>query len=294
MDEPDFTLANARVAVVGLGLMGGSLALALRGHCREIVGVDSNPETLALAVRYAVVDRDAKFDAALDCNLLVLAAPVRAILSQLQQLTSAARSGHAKRSREAVTLLDLGSTKSHIVAAMEKLPSHFDPLGGHPMCGKEVNGIEHAEATLFQDKTFVLTPLARTSPAALALAHELIAAIGARPLILSAERHDALVAMSSHLPYVVAAALMRAAQTVQDDGLWPLAASGFRDTTRLAASDLTMMVDILLTNRAAILDALRRYRAELDTLVELIDAADPDALRAALTPAQAERAKLFQ
>ncbi len=292
MDEPDFTLARARLAIVGLGLMGGSLALALRGHCREIVGVDSNPETLALAVRHAVIDREAEFEAALDCNLLVLAAPVRAILSQLRHLTRHSAIRHAKRSF--VILLDLGSTKSHIVAAMERLPPGFDPVGGHPMCGKEVHGIEHAEATLFQDKTFVLTPLARTSSAARALAHELVVAIGARPLILSAERHDALAAMSSHLPYVVTAALMRAAQTVNDDRLWTLAASGFRDTTRLAASDLTMMVDILLTNRAAILDALTRYRAELDSLVELIDAADPDALRAALTPAQSQRAELFK
>ena len=158
------------------------------------------------------------------------------------------------------------------------------------MCGKEVSGIENAEANLFRDKTFVLTPMRRTSSAALALAQELIAAIGARPLLLSPDRHDALAAMSSHLPYVAAAALMCAAQTVEDDQLWALVASGFRDTSRLAASDLTMMVDILLTNRAAILDALGSYRTELDWFITLIDAADPDALRAALAPLAAHRA----
>jgi len=289
MDEPGFTLANARVAIVGLGLIGGSLALALRGRCREIVGVDADPSALRFALDHAIVDRAADFDSALDCDLLLLAAPVRAILAQLVSLS------HSPISHQQSTIiLDLGSTKNQIVAAMYSLPPHFDPVGGHPMCGKEVSGIAHAEADLYRGKTFVLTPLARTSPAALALAQELIETIGARPLLLSAERHDALAAVSSHLPYVVAAALMRAAESLDDEQIWTLAASGFRDTSRLAASDVTMMTDILLTNRTAILDALRRYRHELDTLIALMDTADPDALRAALAPAQSRRSELFK
>ena len=289
MDESDFTLAHTRVAIIGLGLMGGSLALALQEQCAEIVGVDSNPETMAFALKHSIIDRAADFDSALDCDLLILAAPVRAILAQLDAL---ARTSFLLP--PASFILDLGSTKSQITSAMEKLPAGFDPLGGHPMCGKEVSGIENAEADLFRDKTFVLTPLARTSPQALKLAHELIEVIDARPLILPAERHDALAATCSHLPYLVATALMRAAQTVDDDQRWTLAASGFRDTSRLAASDVTMMSDILLTNRAAILDSLSRYRAELDSLIQLIDSADPEALRVALEPTQAHRAQLFQ
>jgi prephenate dehydrogenase len=290
LDEPDFTsLAHCRVALVGLGLMGGSLALALRGRCAEIVGVDTQPETLAFALKHSIIDRAADFDSALACDLLILAAPVRAILSQLDYLTRTTFSLPPSS-----FILDLGSTKSQIVAAMEKLPARFDPVGGHPMCGKEVSGIENAEAELFRDKTFVLTPLARTSPRAQKLAHELIEVIGARPFSLSAERHDMLAAAASHLPYLAATALMRAAQTLDDDQFWTLAASGFRDTSRLAASDVTMMTDILLTNRAAILDSLKHYRVELDTLFHLIDAADPHALRAALMPAQAHRAQRFK
>jgi prephenate dehydrogenase len=291
LSEPAFTtLADCRIAVVGLGLMGGSLALALRGRCRQIVGVDADPAALRFALDHAVVDRTADFGSALDCNLLILAAPVRTILAQLAALSSQMTADR----RTPTVVLDLGSTKSQITAAMEKLPTHFDPLGSHPMCGKEVSGIAHAEADLYRGKTFVLTPLARTSSAALALAQELIETLGARPLILSADRHDALAAVSSHLPYVVAAALMRAAESLEDDQLWALAASGFRDTSRLAASDVTMMTDILLTNRAAILDALTRYRHELDTLIALIDASDPDALHAALVPAQSRRSELFK
>lgn len=288
MDEPDFTLAHTRVAIVGLGLMGGSLALALRGQCAGIVGVDSNPNTIALALEQRVIDRAAEFDSALECDLIILASPVRAILAQLARLSS------VLRPPSPVTLLDLGSTKSEITAAMENLPPAFDPIGGHPMCGKEVSGLQNAEAGLFQNKTFVLTPLVRTSGRTLNLAHELVAGIGARALVLSAERHDALAATASHLPYLVATALMRAAQALDDDQFWSLAASGFRDTSRLAGSDLTMMTDILLTNRAAILDSLTHYRAELEALIQLIDAADPEALRAALARTQSHRAQLFK
>lgn len=291
MDEPGFTLARARVAIVGLGLMGGSLALALRGAkaCREIVGVDADPAALAFARDRAMIHRTADFDSALDCDLLILAAPVRTILAQLSHLAQS-----AIRHPPSTIVLDLGSTKTQIVAAMQALPPHFDPIGGHPMCGKEVSGSAHAEADLYRGKTFVLTPLARTSPAALALAHELLETIGARPLILSAERHDALAAVSSHLPYAVTVTLVRAALSLGDEQVWTMAASGFRDTSRLAASDVTMMTDILLTNRAAILDALTRNRHELDALIALIDAGDPDSLRAALAPAQSKRSELFK
>jgi len=292
MDESGFALSNCRVSIVGLGLMGGSLALALRGAnaCREIVGVDTDPAALEMARAHAVVDRACTLEAALDCDLLVLATPVQVILSQLEQLSRLPPHGSRP-----VVVLDLGSTKAAIVAAMQSLPSRFDPVGGHPLCGKEVSGLVYAVAGLYQDKTFVLTPLARTSAAALALAHQLIAALGARPLVFPGgpERHDALTAVTSHLPYAVAWTLMRTAQAVGDDQVWAMAASGFRDTSRLAASDVTMMTDILLTNRAAILEALARYRAELDRLVALIDVGDTGALHAALAPAQAGRSELF-
>ncbi|MBI5292521.1 MAG: prephenate dehydrogenase [Chloroflexi bacterium] len=290
MDEPGFTLAGARIAIVGLGLMGGSLALALKGHCDEIIGVDADASALAFALNRGIVHRAADLEGALaTAHLIVLATPVRAILSQIQSLQQSAISNQQSK-----IIIDLGSTKQQITFAMSKLPAHFDPIGGHPMCGKETGGIAHAEAGLYRGKTFVLTPLARTSPAALALARELAAAVGAEPLLLPADRHDALAAIVSHLPYAAAVALMRAAIGAGDERLWQLAASGFRDTTRLAAGDLSMMTDILLTNRAAILHALTAYRAELDALAAAIDSGDPAALRAALEPAQRKRRELFK
>ena len=291
MDEDGFTLSTARVAIVGLGLMGASLAMDLRGHCTEIIGVSRSPETLNFALEHRIVDRITDFDSALGCDLLVLAAPVRTIIKQLQQIGNSPSAIRASRS---TIIVDLGSTKTEIVHAMQALPPRFDPIGGHPMCGREVAGIKHAEVGLYRDKVFVLTPLERTSPKAIALVQEMISVIGGSPLLLSAERQDALVAMTSHLPYLTSSALMRAALSKDDDQLWTVAASGFRDTSRLAASDLTMMVDILLTNRKAILNALKDFRVEMDTLTALVESGNEETIRAALSPVQQQRAQLFK
>lgn len=288
MNDPDFSLRDLRVAIVGLGLMGGSLALALRGRCREIIGVDSDSAARAFALERGFIHRATDFDSALaDSDLLVLATPVRTILKQLDYLGTL----HIPHS---AFIIDLGSTKASIVARMKDLPAAYDPLGGHPMCGKETGGIRHAEPDLYRDKPFVLCPLERTSKTALALAHELVFAIGAHALVLDAARHDALAALVSHLPYTVAMALVRTALEADDDAAWQMVASGFRDTTRLAASDLTMMIDILLTNREAILDTLAHFRSELDSLTLAIQSGDADKLRAALAAAQEQRSGMYR
>ncbi len=291
MDDPGFRrLKDCRIAIVGVGLMGGSLGLDLGGQCAERVGVARRPSTLAAAQAQGMIDRSADFDTAVeDCDFIILATPPRTILTQLRALAQKPARGSVRK-----VVLDLGSTKTDIVAAMGGLPAHFDPVGGHPMCGKEVSGVAAAEAGLYRGHTFILSPLPRTSAAALSLAQELVARVGAKPLLLTAERQDALVAQISHLPYVAAVALMRTAQAAGDDQIWEVAASGFRDTSRLAASDLTMMLDILLTNREAVLRALASYRAECEHLTQLMEAGDEADLRAALSPAQAKRSELFQ
>lgn len=289
MEEPDFTnLAQARVAVVGLGLMGGSLALALRGGCQALWGVDNDPAALAFACQRGIIDDATDLAGALRADVLVLAAPVRAILAQLEQLAGGPAPDHP------LLVLDLGSTKTEIAAAMHALPAGFAPLGGHPMCGKEVSGVAHAEAALFRDKVFVLTRLERTPDWALGLARQIVQAVGARPLELDPERHDQLAAAASHLPYLAAAVLVRAAEGLGDDQVWQIAASGFRDTSRLAASDVTMMTDILLTNRQAITRALERYQAELGALMALLESGDPAALAAFLTAPAERRRGLFR
>ena len=282
-------LVSTRICIIGLGLMGGSLAMALRGKCSALVGIDTDPQACEFALRHAIVDQIAEMDATINCDLLVLAAPVRAILGCLQQLTKMTAG-----SQSAAIVIDLGSTKTEIVRAMQALPECFDPIGGHPMCGKEASGITHAEAALYSGKIFILSPLERSSPSALALAEELVAAVGAEPLLLSAEKQDVLVALVSHLPYVMACALMSAALRQEDPQVWRMAASGFRDTSRLAASDLTMMLDILLTNREAILNALQDYRSGLDELTTLIKTGDEQGLHRYLAPVVKQRAGMYR
>jgi prephenate dehydrogenase len=271
-------LTQTHVAVVGLGLMGGSLAGALRGRWRAVVGVARRPETIETALACGLIDRGTTdpSEGVREADVVILATPVRVILRQLSEIGPLLPPG--------CLLMDLGSTKVQIVAQMAELPDHVQPLGGHPMCGKEASGIAAAEVTLYQDRAFILSPLPRTSEPALALGRALVEAVGAHPLILDPARHDRLVATISHLPYLLACALVGTADTAAsaDATVWQVAASGFRDTSRLAASDVTMMLDVLLTNREAVLSALSTCQAQLHQLSRLIDRGDEDELRSAL------------
>jgi prephenate dehydrogenase len=282
-------LAESRVAIVGLGLMGGSLAGALRGKCRAVIGVARRDETLAEARAHRLIDEGTTelADGVGDADIAILATPVRTIIELARSIGPLLPAG--------ALLLDLGSTKTDIVSAMAELPPHVQPLGGHPMCGKELSGITAADPRLYQGKTFILTPLPRTAPDALALGKELVAAIGAQPLVLEPARHDRLVGVLSHLPYLLACALVRTADatTSADPAAWEIVATGFRDTSRVAASDVTMMTDILLTNRDAIIGALAAYRDQLDFLMELVRAGDEGRLRAVLSEIRATRKEMF-
>ena len=272
--------------------MGGSLAMALteRSLCREVVGVARRADTVREAIAQGVAHRATTdlADGIAGADVIVLATPVRTILRQIRRL--------AAMPLGPCLLMDLGSTKGDIVAAMEELPPQVQPVGAHPMCGKETAGLAEAEPTLYAEAPWVLVPLPRTSPSALALARELAVAVGARPLVMDADRHDRLVAAISHLPYLLAVALMlTAAETGSEDELiWKLAASGFRDTSRLAASNVTMMLDILLTNQVAVGDALRQASAHLGRLADLLVVEDEDGLHALLTAAHDERIPMFQ
>jgi prephenate dehydrogenase len=282
-------LEDARVTVVGLGLMGGSLAGALRGRCREVVGVARRAETIQIALERGLIDRGTTrlAEGVGDAGVVILATPVRVILGQLAEI--------GPLLPEDCLLMDLGSTKAQIAARMAELPPHVQPLGGHPMCGKEKSGIEVADPALYQNRTFILTPLPRTSAAALALGRALALAAGARPLALSAERQDSLVATVSHLPYLLACALVATADAITsaDPAAWEIVAGGFRDTSRVAGSDVTMMLDILTTNRDPVLDAVGVCQEQLARLARLLESGDEQALRAALSAIRAERKRMF-
>ncbi len=282
-------LQGAQVTVVGLGLMGGSLAGALRNQCRTVVGVARRAETIETALAHGLIDRGTTdlTSSVRQADAVVLATPVRVIMQQLAEIGPLLPEG--------CLLMDLGSTKTQIIAEMARLPDHIQPLGGHPMCGKEVSGIEMADPALYQGCTFILTPLPRTSEAALALGRELAKAVGAQPLVLAAERQDFLVATVSHLPYLLACALVSTADatTSADPAAWEIVAGGFRDTSRVAGSDVTMMIDILLTNREEVLKALKVYQTQLRDLTRLVEAGDEGNLRTVLSTLCEKRKEMF-
>lgn len=282
-------LADAQVAVLGLGLMGGSLAGALRGRCRAVVGVARREETVETALQHGLIDRGTTDvpSGVREADIAVLATPVRVILQQLVDIGPLVPRG--------CLVMDLGSTKTQIVDEMACLPDHVQPLGGHPMCGKELSGIEAADPALFRDRTFILTPLERTSATALALGRALAEAIGARPLVLEAGRQDFLAGTLSHLPYLLACALVGTADatTSADSAAWEIVASGFRDTSRLAGSDVSMMIDILLTNREQIRKALDRYQDQLHGLARLVETGDEDRMRAVFGEFRDKRREMF-
>ena len=282
-------LAEIQVTIVGLGLMGSSLAGALRGRCRNVVGVARRQETIETALAKGLIDQGSTelADGVRQADLVVLATPVRVILSLLPEIGPLLPKG--------CLLMDLGSTKAEIVQEMARLPGHVQALGGHPMCGKERSGIEAADPALYQGCTFILTPLPRTSEAALALGYTLAKAVGAVPLLLEAERQDYLVGTVSHLPYLLACALVSTADatTSADPAAWKIVAGGYRDTSRVAGSDTTMMTDILLTNREQILKALGSYQTQLETLARLVKAGDEREIQTVLSAIRAKRIKMY-
>jgi prephenate dehydrogenase len=281
-------MLQAKVTIVGLGLMGGSLALSMRLAQRvawqpyptHITVVDSNPQTREAALRLADVVTSDFAEGVADAELVILATPVRTVVALLDQLVEARPDG--------CMVLDLGSTKRDICAAMAGLPDNFEALGGHPMCGKETAGFSSATPDLYRGKTFVLCRNARTTARIEALVLELLAIVGANPLFLPPDVHDEMVAAISHLPYVVAGSLMRTASAMQDDRLWTVSASGFRDTSRVSGTDPKMMLDILMTNKTAVLQQLQRYQDEITAVTHLLESNDEEKLIAWLTETQSE------
>jgi prephenate dehydrogenase len=163
------------------------------------------------------------------------------------------------------------------------------------MCGKEKSGIEVADPALYKGCTFILSPLERTSAEALALGRALAEAVGANPLVLEPERQDSLVATVSHLPYLLACALVATADatTSRDPAAWEVVATGFRSTSRLAGSDVTMMTDILLTNREEVLKALEAYQEHLREVIHLVEEGDEEKLRAVLGVIRETRREMY-
>jgi prephenate dehydrogenase len=282
-------LADCRIAVVGLGLMGASLCMDLiqRRLCREVVGVARRTSTVLDAFFAGAVDQATNdlHTGVMGADIVVLATPVRTIVEMLRDIGPYIWPG--------ALVMDMGSTKTEICAAMAELPTGVQPIGGHPMTGKETAGFEAAEPNLYVNATWVLSPLERTSPQALSLALELVEAVGARAVVLDGLRHDRLVASISHLPFMLASALVHTVNEIgaTDPAVWDLAAGGFRDTSRVAASDTRMFIDILATNQSAVLEQLDCFMANLLDLRRALANADEQQLAETLTISQNVRSQ---
>ena len=279
------------LAIVGLGLMGGSLALALRGAAEHITGIDLDAAAREQALTSKIVDAATAdlYAGVNSADVVVLATPVRVIIEMLSM-----RIGSYLRSN--TLLIDLGSTKQDIVDAMAKLPIGVNAVGGHPMTGKENGGIQEADGSLFHNRPFVLCPSRRTTPAARLRAQAFVESLGALPIEMQADRHDKIVAGISHLPYLLSATLIAtvADQAETDTAYWELAAGGFRDTSRLAASDVTMMGDILSTNTKAVATLLAQFRMQLAMLETMLLAGDEQRLSQKLGPIRLARKEWAQ
>lgn len=275
-DKDDFILSRAKIAIIGLGLMGGSLALALKGKCAALYAVDPDEATRDMALRQSIVDlADADPANLLPlADLVVLAAPVPAIMNLLECLPDL--------TPNPCVILDLGSTKAAIVERMAALPERFDPIGGHPICGKECLSLENADRTLYYGAPFLLTPLQRTTARARAASYQIVSAIGAKAETMSAEEHDRILACTSHLPFLLSSALVLATPQVVASFTGP----GFRSASRLAGTPASMMLGVVLSNRENILAALERLQDELALFTSEIAENDTEALRASLIAAQ--------
>lgn len=284
MDKANFSLSSANIAIIGLGLMGGSLALSLKDRCKRLSALDTHQPTLDLARRLEIVHIAGSDPSVIlnDVDLVILACPVPAIIEWLRRLPDYIQ--------HPCIVLDLGSSKRTIVAALENLPANFDPLGGHAICGRERLSLENAEHFLYRDSPFVLTPTSRTSDNARQAALQIIEALGANPIWLNAIDHDNILASTSHLPYLLSSAL---ALVTSEDPV-PLIGPGFRSSLRLAGTPSSMMLGVLLANRDNVMAALHRLQAQLAEIESALQEDDPTQLKSILDTAQNQFKSLIQ
>lgn len=284
--------AAARIGIVGLGLIGGSVARGLResGFTRHIVAWDHSPNALLQGVKQGVVDKAADSLEALvgDVSIVVLAAPGGACEALLPKLLKLADGD--------VCVTDVASVKGSLVRIAEQLPASLSArfVPGHPIAGSERSGVGAARGDLFRDHRVILTPLQNTHPRALRQAEELWQALGARVAHMSWQEHDAVLAATSHLPHMLAYALVAAlARSSTRDDIFRYAAGGFRDFTRIASSSPIMWRDIALTNREPLLESIDTFTAQLNELRAAVQAGEGHVLQDMFVCAKAARDELL-
>ncbi len=277
-----------KLTIIGIGLIGGSLARALRdaGYVGEVTGYGRSVGNLQQAVELGVIDRVevSLADAVRNADMIVLALPVGCMGEILEQLAPVL-ADHA-------VVTDVGSVKASVVAAaraaLKARFAHFVP--GHPLAGTEQSGVAASQADLFRQRRVILTPESETDPAALDAVRAMWEAAGAQVATLSAADHDRILAASSHLPHMLAYNLMDLVVRHDDHrAILECAATGFRDTTRIAGSDPVIWRDICLANRDALAAVLRQYKDDLEALTAAIEKGDGEWLLETFTRAKHTR-----
>ncbi|MEP7298272.1 MAG: prephenate dehydrogenase/arogenate dehydrogenase family protein [Burkholderiales bacterium] len=266
-----------QLGVIGCGLMGGSFALACKraGLVKRVIGYSKSPSTTEMAKRLGVIDTVAESAllAVSGSDIVLIAVPVAATEATFKAIRHLIEPG--------VLIMDVGSTKRDVVDAARRVLKEnivsFVPA--HPIAGKEVAGISNADATLYQGRQVILTPLPQTSPELVQRATDVWAAIGAQVLRMTPENHDGAFAAVSHLPHMLAFAYFNsvAKQPAGRDYL-SLAGPGFRDFTRIAASDVTMWRDVLMSNREEVLKQSLRFRHTLEAMEHALKSGNVEAL----------------
>ena len=285
--------ALAKIAIIGTGLIGTSLGLALRQsdlRNLEVVGTDYDGRARSGAQKRGAFHKmEGRLQPTIEgANVVVLATPVMAMRDLMETI--------GPEVQEDAVITDVGSSKRVVSEwAAEILPGHVQFVGGHPMAGRETAGPENAAADLFAGKAYCIVPGTHTKEQAVSAVATMAEAIGAKPFFISAEEHDSFVAAASHLPFMMSVALM---QTVSKSANWDdiaqLASSGFRDLSRLASGDVIMHRDISITNREPIvswIDSFIRELYEIRNLLKDESGADPEAVRQLFEHAAEERGR---
>lgn len=278
-----------RVAVIGIGLIGGSFALAAKraGVVERVTGVARSETTRRGALELGAAD-EVTADAAqavAGADLVYLAAPVDSICTSLRALGPSLSPG--------ALITDAGSVKRAIMEAASALPGSVTFIGGHPMAGSEQKGISAARADLFEGSSYFLTTRSDSSPEDLERISALVSALGARPILVEAERHDRMVALSSHLPHLLSWALCGLLGYLEDPHeLAPFVAGAWRDMTRIAGSSPEMWAEIFRANRGNVVELLERLGEELDQLGTALQAAEETDLAERLERARQLRERI--
>ena len=273
------------LAIIGSGLLGGSGALAARARGDDVVGWDIDPAALAAAVeRGALEGVPSLADAVQDADLVVVAAPIAQLPAQVAAVLGA--SGDA-------TVTDVGSTKAGVVAAAAGSPRF---VGGHPICGSESRGAENATASLFEGATWFLTPVTHTDAERHRLVHGFVSDVGATPVAIDPDAHDRLVAMTSHVPHVLANVVANQTGEARVEGHEPLAHAGgsLRDMTRVAGANPRIWVDIFLDNADAIRGALTEHRRRVEQIEAALEQGDAGFLARWIGEASANRRRMLE